>query len=177
MVTCGNSSMTVVPGSHLKSLISSIPRRTMASHGESPKAAFVSGSEHLASSRLPASSPFWLSRFILPFVGVAIGVSMGAATGFTLAMVDASNDTVAASSVLAHASSAPLVANMGQPASDSVSKAVDVRLSCAKPLAKARARTAVQIALNKTPDAVKPAMFKLGGKEWRVARPISIPVS
>lgn len=143
----------------------------MASHRESPKVAFVSG------SRLPASSPFWLSRFILPFIGVAIGVSVGAAAGFTLAQVNAPNDTVAASSVLAHTNPAPVAANTGQPGSHSVTKAADVSLSVAKPLANVHATTTVQTALNKMPDAVKPAMFKLGGKEWRVARPIAIPVS
>jgi hypothetical protein len=35
----------------------------------------------------------------------------------------------------------------------------------------------VQIALNRTPDAVKPAMFRLAGKEWHVARPIAIPIT
>ena len=171
MGTCGNSSMTEVPGPHRKSFNSSLPRRTTVSHSESPQDAFVSG------SRLSASSPFWLSRFILSFIGVAIGVSAGAATGFTLALVNAPNETVAASSDAIQANAALLAAHIGQPATDSVTNAVDVHFSSAKTLAKVHAPASVQTALNRMPDAVKPAMFKLGGKEWRVARPIVIPVS
>jgi hypothetical protein len=176
MSTRGNSSMTVVPGPHKKSFSDLILRRTMASLIESPQVAFVPG------SKLPSSS-FWLSRFILPFIGVAIGVSVGSATGLTLALVNAPNNTVAASSdatqasaeavtpLIQPASPAPLAANISQPATDA---AHSIANSSA---AKAHAQTTVQIALNKTPDAVKPAMFRLSGKEWHVARPIAIPVT
>jgi hypothetical protein len=149
----------------------------MASLIESPKVAFVTRSEHPASSKLPSSSPFWLSRLILPFIGIAIGVSLGSAAGLTLAQVNAPSETVAAASDATQASSAPLAARIDQRATDSVTKAVNVRVSSANSRAKAHAPVAAQIALNKTPDAVKPAMFKLGGKEWRVARPIAISVS
>jgi hypothetical protein len=143
----------------------------MASHIESPKVAFVAG------SKLPASTPFWLSRLILPFIGIAIGASLGSAAGLTLAQVNARNETVAASSSdSAHASPASQAANFSQPANatgHSIAKSAVANLA----VAKAHAQTKVHIALNKMPDAVKPAMFKLGGKEWRVARPIAIPVA
>ena len=43
-------------------------------------------------------------------------------------------------------------------------------LSAANPVVKANAPSMVQIALNRTPDAVKPAMFRLASdKEWHVA--------
>jgi len=42
---------------------------------------------------------------------------------------------------------------------------------------KAHVQTTVQIALNKTPDAVKPALFRLAGKEWHVAKPVAIAVA
>jgi hypothetical protein len=138
----------------------------MASHIESPKVAFVAG------SKLPASTPFWLSRLILPFIGIAIGMSLGSAAGLTLAQLNAPNKTVAASSSdSAHASPAPLAASFSQPAIAAVHSVASLAV------AKAHAQTKVHIALNKMPDAVKPAIFRLGGKEWRVARPIAIPVA
>jgi hypothetical protein len=149
----------------------------MASLIESPQVAFVAMSEHPASSKRPAPSPFSFSRLVLPFIGVAIGMSLGFATGFTLALVNAPNEIVAASSgatqasLTSHASSAPLAANFSQPAAATVHSIAD------SAVAKAHAKNATQIALNKMPDAVKPAMFKLGGKEWRVAMPIAIPVA
>ena len=143
----------------------------MASFIEFPQVALVSGSKR------PTSSPFRISRLVLPILCVSIGVSVGFATGFTVALVNAPNAIVAASSDLAHAgptshvSPAPLAASFSQPANANVH-------SVAKPaVAKAHASTAAQIARNKMPDAVKPAIFKLGGKEWRVAMPIAIPVA
>jgi hypothetical protein len=157
--------MTVVPGPHKNSFSDPFLRRTMASLTESPQVALVSRSKH------PASSPFSLSRRVLPVLCVAIGLSVGFATGFTLALVNAPNDTVAASGDANQAGPVPLTANFSQPASATGH-------FVANPAAvKAHAPTAVQIARNKIPDAVKPAMFKLGGKEWRVAMPIAIPVS
>jgi hypothetical protein len=167
----------------------------MASLIESPQVAFVSG------SKLPASPPFSLSRLIVPFLCVSIGMSVGSAAGLTLALVNAPNDTVAASSdanqagsTLAGSANADATtgvavnaqpASIMQPAADTVqstansaiAKSADVSLPTVNPVAKVHAVNTVQIALNKTPDAVKPAMFRLAGKEWHVARPIAIPVA
>ena len=93
--------MTPVPGNP-QARTSQHPssRRTMVTLIDSPQVAFVSGSS------LPASSPFSLSRLILPILCVSLGVSVGTATGLTLAIVNASHNTVAASSDsirLAHA--------------------------------------------------------------------------
>lgn len=142
----------------------------MASLLESPQAVFVPRSEHPTSSNHPVSSPFRLPRLVLPIFCVSIGVSVGFATGFTLALVKAPNEIVAASSDSARASRAPLAANLSQPATATVHTGAN------SAVAKMHAPTAVQIARNKIPDAVKPAMFKLDGKEWRVAMPIAIPV-
>lgn len=155
----------------------------MASYSESPQVAFVSRHKHPASSelrasgKLSASSPFQLPRLVLPLLGVAVGVSVGFATGFTLALVNAPIKIVAASSDAAqagrtrHASPASLAANFNQP------RAATVHSVANSAVAKAHAPTTVHIALNKMPDAVKPATLRLGGKEWRVAMPIAIPVA
>jgi len=181
----------------------------MVSLIESPQVALASG------SKLPASSPFSLSRLIVPVLCVSLGVSVGSVAGLTLALVNAPNNTVAASSdatqarptgqsspasaeavpsvamsaqptaIMQPAVSAPLAANISQPVTDTVrsiansaaANSANVSLSTANPAVKAPAPITVQIALNKTPDAVKPAMFRLAGKEWHVARPIAIPVS
>ncbi len=63
----------------------------MASLIESPQVALVAESK-------PASSPFSLSRLIVPVLCVSLGVSVGSAAGLTLALVNAPNNTVAASS-------------------------------------------------------------------------------
>jgi hypothetical protein len=146
----------------------------MASLIESPQVTFVS------KSKLPASLPFSLSRLVLPILCVSVGVSVGFATGFTLALVTAPNEIVAASSGATQVSPAPLAASFSQPATDtihSIARTAVGHLSSANPRVKTHAQTTVHIALNKTPDAVKPAIFRLGGKEWRVARPIAIPVA
>ena len=175
-----------------------ISRRTMATLIESPRVAFVSGSS------LPASSPFSLSRLILPFLCVSLGVSVGTATGLMLALVNAPNSALAASGDSAQAiptniapatnpavndSPAPVVhptvvappnASPSQPVADAgllASKAADLRLSTASHAVKAQASSAAQIAFSKTPEAVKPATLRLAGKEWHVARPMSIRVS
>lgn len=181
----------------------------MASLIESPQVALVSGSNFQASSR------FSLSRLILPILGVAIGVSAGSAAGLTLALVNAPNNTVAASSeaipasptsqaspasadavtsVAMTAQPAPIVqpavsaspaANFGPPATGTVhsianpaaANSANVSLSSSNLVAKAHAPSTVQIALNQTPDAVRPAMFRLAGKQWHVAIPVAIPVA
>jgi hypothetical protein len=168
----------------------------MASLIESPQVALVSG------SNLPASLPFSFSRLIVPFLGVAIGVSVGSTAGLTLALINAPNNTVAASSDATQASptsqaspantlAATSVAMSAQPApimqpaedtvhsiaNSAAANSVNVSPSTAASGAKANAPSTVQIALNRTPDAVKPAMFRLAGKEWHVAKPIAIPVA
>ncbi len=170
----------------------------MSTFIESPRVAFVSGSS------LPASSPFSLSRLILPVLCIAIGASVGTTTGIALALVNAPNGVVQASSDSGQANSTsaqaaintaantapapvvqtavvtPLAASSSQPADDpghSTAKAVEPRLSTANPAVNAQPSSATQIALSKTPEAVKPATFRLAGKEWHVARPISVPVS
>ena len=148
----------------------------MASYSESPQVAFVSGSKHSASPEHPASSPFRLSRLVLPILCVTIGVPVGFATGFTLALVNAPNEIVAASSNATRVSPAPLTANLSQPATAAVHSVVKSAVANLA-VAKAPAQTTVHIALNKMPDAVKPAMFTLGGKQWRVAKPMAIPVA
>ncbi len=166
---------------------------------ESPQVAFVSG------SRLPSSPSFSLHRLILPILCVSLGVSVGTATGLTLAIVNnARNNAMAASSDSVQASAAP-VANLAmnaslaqatQPAvatspvtapgtptaiSDST-PAVQLRPAKLTPATETAARPAtapskVDVALNKTPDALKPATFKLEGKEYRVAKMTFLPTA
>ena len=164
---------------------------------ESPQVAFVSGSS------LPASSPLSFSRLILPILCVSLGVSVGTATGLTLALVNASNNSVAASSNSLQASAAP-AANLAMNASrtEATQPAIDaspiaspsspaaqadsgptVALRTAKlnpaTTSAARSGTAssnkVEVALNNAPDALKPATFKLDGKTYHVARMMFLP--
>lgn len=170
----------------------------MDPHIEAPNVVFVPGSS------LRAYSPFSLSRLALPALCVAIAASVGTATGITLAMVDAPNGVVEASShsgqtnstgakaaihvaantrpasVVQTAVVAPLDASSSQTNADtshSAAKAVDLRLPTAIPAVKAQPSSAAQISLNDPPDAIKPATFTLAGKEWPVARPMSMPVA
>jgi hypothetical protein len=121
---------------------------------------------------------------------------VGTATGITLAMANAPNGVVEASSGSVQSSStraeaetnlavnsnvapidqtavtAPLATSPSQPVSGTghfASKAANPRLSTANPAVKAQP----------SPEgrAVKPATFRLAGKEWPVARPMPIPVS
>ena len=165
---------------------------------ESPQVAFVPGSS------LRTYSPFSLSRLALPALCVAIAVSVGTATGISLAMVNAPNGVVEASSSSVRASSvraesgtklaaksnaapidqtagsAPLAASPSQLVADNghlALKAGAPRLSTANPAGKARPSSAAQIAFSNPPDAAEPAIFRLAGKEWPVARPIFIAVS
>lgn len=129
---------------------------------------------------------------------------MGTATGLTLALVNAPNGVVEASSDLVQASSAghkaatslamnsnpatiaqtavtaPLAASPSQPDGTTghfAAQATDLRLSTANPAVKAQPSSAAQVAFSKMPEAVKPATFRLAGKEWHVARLISMPVA
>jgi len=165
---------------------------------EFPQVAFVSGSS------LPASSPFSLSRPILPILCVSLGVSVGTATGLTLALVNASNHSVAASSGSVESSAAPsanLAANSspaqatqptiaaspiaspttlaGNPAANPTAELRTAKLSPATASVSRSATTPskVEMAFNKTPDALKPATFKLDGKTYHVARMMSLPAA
>lgn len=168
----------------------------MSTFVESPQVAFVSG------SRLPASTPFSLHRLILPILCVSLGVSVGTATGLTLALVNASYNSGAASSDSVQASAAPsanLAANASpaqatQPAiaaapivsstplaaNTAANPTVELRPAKLNPGTTSASRSAtvpsiVEVALNKTPDALKPATLKLEGKTYRVAKMIVLP--
>jgi hypothetical protein len=129
---------------------------------------------------------------------------VGTATGITLAMANAPNGVVEASSgsiqtdsarakaeskIAASANPAPNInatvvappnASPSQPVADNghlASKAADRRLSTANPAVKAQPSPEGRVASNNPPDAVKPATFRLAGKEWPVAKLISMPVA
>jgi hypothetical protein len=163
---------------------------------DTPQVAFVSG------SRLPASTPFSFSRFILPILCVSLGVSVGSATGLTLALVNASYRSVAASSNSRQASAAPsanLAANSSpaqtaQPtapappiaasstlaANTASNPTIELRPAKLNPATLSTERSAsapskVEVALNTTPDALKPATFKLEGKTYHVAKMMFLP--
>ncbi len=157
---------------------------------DSPQVAFVSG------TRLPASSSFSIPRLILPILCVSLGVSVGSATGLTLAIVNARNQAMATPSESIQASPAPaanLAMNAGsaqaaQPviaapiftptklaSNTSSNPSVELHPAKLNPTRANVARTAaspskVEVALNKAPDALKPATFKLEGKEYHAAR-------
>ena len=165
---------------------------------DSPQVAFVSG------TRLPASSSFPLSRLILPILCVSLGVSVGSATGLALAIVNARNQVMATPSDSIQASAAPaanLAMNAGsaqtaQPvvaaspivtptklaANTPSNPAVELRPAKLNPTPAYATRAAatpskVEMALNTAPDALKPATFKLEGKEYRAARMIFAPAA
>lgn len=163
---------------------------------ESPQVAFVSG------SHLPASSTFSLSRLILPVLCVTLGVSVGTAAGLTLAIVNAHN-TLAASSDSFQASAAPaanLAANASPAQTTQLAVAASPIATPATPAAipspapsveshpaklsvdSARVRTAsatpkLEVAFNKTPDALKPATLKLDGKEYHAVKMMFLPTA
>ncbi len=170
----------------------------MDAHIESPQVVFVPGSS------LRTWSSFSLSRLALPALCVVIAASVGTATGITLAKVDAPNGVVEASSdsgqtnstsakaairvaantrpasVVQTAVVAPLAASSSQTnadASHSAAKAAELRQSQPSIAEKAQTQSSEQIALNSPPDAITPATFTLAGKEWPVARPMSMPVA
>jgi len=170
----------------------------MDAHIESPQVVFVPGSS------LRTWSSFSLSRLALPALCVVIAASVGTATGITLAKVDAPNGVVEASSdsgqtnstsakaairvaantrpasVVQTAVVAPLAASSSQTnadASHSAAKAAELRQSQPSIAEKAQTQSSEQIALNRPPDAITPATFTLAGKEWPVARPMSMPVA
>jgi hypothetical protein len=165
---------------------------------ESPRVAFVSGAS------LPASSPFSISRIILPILCVSLGVSVGTATGLTLALINASNHSVVASSDSVESSAAPsadLAANSSPAqatqaavagptiatpstlaANTAANPTVELRPAKLIPATTSVARSAtaptkVEVALNKTPDALKPATFKMEGKTYHVAKMMFLPAA
>lgn len=189
--------MTPVPENpHSISFMGPIHWRSMSTLIESPQVAFVSG------SRLPASTPFSFHRLILPILCISLGVSVGTATGLTLALVNASYNSVSASSNSLQASAAPsanLAANASpaqitQPAAPAppiaapstlaadtaTNPTVELRTAKLNPVTPSVTRPAVapakvELALNKAPDALKPATFKLEGKTYRVAKMMFVP--
>ena len=173
----------------------------MSTFIESPRVAFVSGAS------LPASSPFSLSRLILPLLCISLGVSVGTATGLTLALVNARNNAMTASSdsvqtdsasaapqanvamnvspapVIRPAVVAPLAAIPIKPATNpspalskapETSKPAESHRYLPRLAAMAKAPFKIEVALIKTPDALRPATFKLGGKEYHAARLMSL---
>ncbi len=164
----------------------------MATLIESPRVAFVSG------SRLPVSPPFSLSRLALPLLCVSLGVFVGTATGLALAIVNARNNALAASSDSVEASDAP-AANLAMNASPAHVNQPAVRQStpaaspASTPTVESRPaklnhavanvnRTAtapskLDVALTKSPDALKPATFKLDGKKYHVAKLMLLPAA
>jgi hypothetical protein len=190
--------MTEVPELHAKLCSDPILRRTMDPYIESPQLTFVPGSS------LRAYSPFSLSRLALPALCVAIAASVGTATGITLAMDNAPNGVVEASSSSAQASStrvkaganlalsanaastvkttvtAPPATSPSKPVADaghSAPKAADLHHSTASRAVETQSSTAAQAAFSNPPDAIRPATFTLDGKEWPVAQLISMPVA
>jgi len=165
----------------------------MAPYIESPQVVFEPGSS------LRTYPTFSLSRLVLPAFCVAIAASLGTATGFTLAMVNAPNGVVEASSrsawaeagtnLAANANSSPSLqssvvagphASPSQPVAATkhlASKAARLRRSNASRAVKVQASSAAQTALNNPPDAIRPATFRLDGKEWPVAELVSMPVA
>jgi len=190
--------MTEVPELHAKLFSDPIPRRTMDPYIKSAQVVFVSG------SRLRTYPRFSLSRLALPALCIAIAASVGTATGITLAMFNAPNGVVEASSSSVQASSTRaktetklavnakpalniqptlvtgLNASPSQPVADTkhlASKAANLRRSTSSRALKAQSSSAAQTAFNNPPDAIRPATFKLAGKEWPVAQLISMPVA
>jgi hypothetical protein len=174
----------------------------MATFIESPRVAFESGPS------LPVSSPLSLSRLIMPILCVAAGVSVGTATGLTLALVNAPSAALAASSdssqatqasiapatnLALNASPAPIVnqvisasqsanpilalSTAGRPSKPAESGPSTADVAGANVARTAMTPSRVEIALNKTPDALKPATFKFGGKQWHAARMMFMPVA
>ncbi len=164
---------------------------------ESPRAGFISG------SNLPASAQFPLHRLVLPVLCVAIGVSVGSATGLTLALVNASENPVAASSRSFEAIAAPATKLTSNPdpvptaepavtmsaSTAATSSTASMEKAASSPVElpsaglnslikyPAPASSKIEGALNKTPDALRPATFKLGGKVYQAARMtfVSVP--
>ncbi len=145
--------MTLVPDLHPKSTSGPIRRRTMATYLDSPQGQFVS------ESSLPTSLRFSASRLALC---LAIGVAVVAATGIMLARMDV-----------------PIVAPSNHVKNAAVSPAIGISLATIPNLRHSAsshshiARSA-QARSTKMPDAVKPAIFRLNGKEYLVARMVSI---
>lgn len=133
----------------------------MATYLDSPQSTFASGSS------LPTSLRFSASR--LAFC-LAIGLAVVAATGIMLARMDVPINAVNSSggriltSAIRPATAISLTATPNPQHASS-------RRSHAVPNAHAESADL------KMPDAVKPAIFRLNGKEFLVVKMISIPVA
>ena len=173
---------------------------------ESPRAAFVSGSSLPASSPLSLSKLLLplLCITLGVSVGTATGLTlalvnapgnaMAASSESMQATVQASPTSATPAANLAMNSSpapvtnpmaspanqaAPLAASPSQPSTNSntssmVSKPAE---SNSAKLNAAPATPKVELALNKTPDALKPATFTLDGRQWHAARMMYLPAA
>jgi hypothetical protein len=134
----------------------------MATYLDSPQGPFVSGSS------LPSSLRFSASRIVFC---LAIGVAVVTATGITLARMDVPVSTAKGSSLTANANPAPIT----HPAVAAPVAAVHgLPHTASRRTHTARSAQAHSSAEIKTPDAVKPAIFRLNGKEFLVAQMVSI---
>jgi hypothetical protein len=128
----------------------------MATYLDSPQGPFVSGSS------LPSSLRFSASRIVFC---LAIGVAAVAATGIMLARMDvpigASSNRVK-NTAISPATGISIAAIPNPP--HAASRRSRIALS-------AQARSSAGI---KMPDAVKPAIFRLNGKEFLVAQMVSM---
>jgi hypothetical protein len=154
--------MTLVPNLHQKSTSGPIKRRTMATYLDSPQGPFVSGSS------LPSTLRFSASRLVFC---LAVSAAVVIATGITLARMDVPISAVKGSSLTANANPAPIThPAVAAPvaAIHGLPHAASMRTRTAR---SAQTHSSAEI---KTPDAVKPAIFRLNGKEFLVARMVSI---
>jgi hypothetical protein len=148
--------MTLVPDLHPKSTSGPIRRRTMATYLDSPQGPFVSGSS------LPSSLRFSASRLVFC---LAIGVAVVGATGITLARMDVPIGAVNGSDGRIQTSAIRPATGISLAAIPNPPHAASRRSRIAR---SAQARS------TEMPDAVKPAIFRLNGKEFLVARMVSI---
>ena len=159
-------SMTLVPELHQNSISDPIPRRTMATYLDSRQGEFVSGSS------LPSSLRFSASRFAFY---IAIGVAAVSATGITLARIDVPMGVANASggrvqtSAIRPAAGISLSANTNSAPVPHPSVVAPVAANPGRSHAafgRSRIALSAQTRSTEIPDAVKPAIFRLNGKEF-----------
>lgn len=145
----------------------------MATYLDSPQAPFVS------ESSLPSSLRFSASRLVFC---LAIGVAVVSATGIMLARMDVPNGAVSGSGGRIQTSGSTAAVGTSLPAKTIPFAVAHIAVN-GSPSAKASVRhlpahaAAKAKAIATVPDAVKPAIFRLNGKEFLVAKMISIPVA